>query len=62
VDHVSLTILMILFVPTIIGLMRLHHNVLPIFIVNLFLGWTILGWVLVLAWSLSYIPKKRAFR
>ncbi len=37
------------FLPTIIGSKK--RNVSAIFIINLFLGWTLVGWVLTLAWS-----------
>lgn len=44
------------FLPTMIACMRKHPNALPIFVVNLFLGWTLLGWVVTLAWSLFRLP------
>jgi Superinfection immunity protein len=39
------------FLPTIIAFRRNHHNKVAIFLVNLFLGWTVLGWVAALVWS-----------
>ena len=39
--------------PTVIAKRRHHRNQTPIFIVNLFFGWTILIWILTLAWSYS---------
>jgi RsiW-degrading membrane proteinase PrsW (M82 family) len=39
------------FLPTIIAAKRHHPNDAAIFVVNLFLGWTFLGWVVALAWS-----------
>jgi hypothetical protein len=39
------------FLPSINARERRHPNVGAIFVVNLFLGWTFLGWVLALAWS-----------
>ena len=41
------------FLPTIIAASRHHHNVLGVFLVNFFLGWTVIGWVVALVWSLS---------
>ena len=41
----------------IIACCRNHRNAGPIIIVNLFLGWTLLGWVLALAWSMSSQPR-----
>ena len=39
------------FIPTLIAFLRQHKNKLAIFILNLFLGWTVLGWVVSLVWS-----------
>jgi hypothetical protein len=39
------------FLPTIIGWNKTHKT--GIFLVNLFLGWTFIGWVVALFWALS---------
>jgi hypothetical protein len=39
--------------PSIVANNRYHKNINSIFIINLFLGWTLLGWVICLAWALS---------
>lgn len=41
------------FLPTIIALKRDHRNMAPIAVINLLLGWSLIGWVIALAWSLS---------
>ncbi|HEV3325202.1 MAG TPA: superinfection immunity protein, partial [Puia sp.] len=41
------------FLPTIIAMMRSNPNVGGIFAVNFLLGWTFIGWVACLIWSLS---------
>jgi hypothetical protein len=41
------------FVPTIIAVARRRHNTLAIFILNFFLGWSLVGWVIALVWSVS---------
>ena len=41
------------FLPTIIGAARHKSNLVGIFLVNLFLGWSVIGWVIALVWSLS---------
>ena len=48
--------------PAIIALLRGHHKVGSIFVVNLLLGWTIIGWVAALAWSMSKIHGWRRMR
>ena len=39
------------FLPTFIAFLRQHRNKLAIFLLNLLLGWTALGWVGSLIWS-----------
>lgn len=41
------------FLPVIVAGSRNHHNTGPIFVVTLFLGWTLIGWVVALAWSFT---------
>jgi len=41
------------FLPSIIASLRNHSNRVSIFVLNLFLGWTFLGWVVALIWSFS---------
>ncbi|MFZ2619560.1 MAG: superinfection immunity protein [Alphaproteobacteria bacterium] len=44
--------------PTVIAVVRRHPNQASIGVVNFFLGFTYIGWVVALAWSLSYIPPE----
>ena len=39
------------FMPTLIAFLRQHKNKLAIFLLNLLLGWSVLGWVASLVWS-----------
>ena len=48
-----LLLIIIYFLPTIIANHRNHRNKLFIAILNLFLGWTLLGWLAFLIWSLN---------
>ena len=41
------------FLPALIAFLRQHKNKLAIFLLNLLLGWTILGWVGSLIWSVT---------
>ena len=41
------------FLPAIVAGRRGHRNQIPIFIVNLFFGWTVIGWAGTLAWAAS---------
>jgi hypothetical protein len=39
--------------PTVIAALRGHHNTMAIFVLNLMLGWTLLGWIGALVWSFT---------
>jgi len=39
------------FLPSIIALARSKRNTLSIFLLNCFLGWTLVGWVVALVWA-----------
>lgn len=41
------------FLPGLVAYFRDHHNTASIMLLNLFLGWTLLGWVGALIWSAS---------
>jgi hypothetical protein len=41
------------FLPSIIALARSKRNILSIFLLNLFLGWTFIGWVVALVWAVK---------
>jgi hypothetical protein len=41
------------FLPALIGGIRHHKSYLAIFALNLLLGWTVLGWIGALVWSLT---------
>ena len=51
--EISLAVLIftVYFLPTLIAFLRQHKNKLAIFLLNLLLGWTVLGWVVSLVWS-----------
>ena len=39
------------FLPSVIGLARSKRDLLAIFLLNLFLGWTLIGWIVALVWA-----------
>jgi len=56
-------ILVAYFLPGIIAAAREHQQSTAIFVLNLFLGWTFLGWVVALVWALTAtdnLPVKHA--
>ncbi len=52
-----LLVLLIYFLPSIIASLRGHPNQMSVIVVNLFLGWTLVGWVVALAMSVSGFNK-----
>jgi hypothetical protein len=46
------------FFPALVAARRKHHNQNSVFVVNLFLGWTFIGWVVALVWAVSAIPPE----
>lgn len=46
------------FLPTLIALARGHHNGFAIFLTNLLLGWTVVGWVVALIWSCTASERR----
>jgi hypothetical protein len=51
-----LTLFVLFFMPTIIAIAR-GAQPLGVFLVNFFLGWTIIGWWVALIWSLAASPR-----
>lgn len=43
--------------PTAIAVRRKHHNRVAIALLNLFLGWTFIGWVLALVWAATAVRR-----
>ena len=48
--------LFIYLLPMIIAATRQHHNGVPIAFLNIFLGWTGIGWVIAFLWAASSPP------
>lgn len=45
--------------PSLIASVRKHRNANAIFLVNLFFGWTVLGWLVALIWCATDNVEKR---
>jgi len=43
--------------PTLVALLRRHHNLLAIGFLNLLAGWTLLGWFISFIWALTAVRK-----
>ena len=55
-EIVLLILLAAYFTPAIIALLRKHRQSLSICLLNIFLGWTVVGWVCALVWAASSPP------
>lgn len=45
------------FLPTLVSSLRKHHNANAIFVTNLLLGWTAIGWIASLIWSSTAVRR-----
>ena len=46
--------LVVYFIPTIIAAYRKHPQTLWIFLINLFFGWSVAGWIIPLLWAFDF--------
>lgn len=53
-----IVVLMLYFVPTVIAFIRKVPNAGSVVVINLFLGWTLIGWVLALAMAARSVPVR----
>lgn len=54
---IGLVIIFLYLLPTFVAYGRLHHNKAAILLLNLFLGWTAIGWLAALIWSATAVTK-----
>ncbi|KAK48178.1 membrane protein [Caballeronia jiangsuensis] len=57
---IGMLMLVLFVVPLIIAMCRKHRNTAPIILVNLLLGWTVLGWLVALIWAFTDNVKREA--
>ncbi len=46
--------LLMYFLPSIIALARSKRDLTAIFLLNLFLGWSVIGWIVALVWAAKH--------
>lgn len=59
---VAALVLFIYFLPWIVARSRNHRNTTAIVVLNLFLGWTFIGWVIALVWACTKESKEEETR
>jgi hypothetical protein len=55
--HFLFGLVLIHFLPTVIAALRHSRSTVGIFLLNLFLGWTVIGWFIALLWAATSEPK-----
>jgi hypothetical protein len=53
-----IVLIVLYFVPTILAMLRRVPNVGSVMVINLFLGWSLIGWVVALAMAVRSVPPK----
>ena len=53
----ALAVAALYMLPGIVALVRGHHNAGAIVVMNLLLGWTVLGWIFALIWASTAVRK-----
>ncbi len=51
-----IAVILLYFLPSIVSIAGRHHNSSAICVLNLFLGWTFIGWVIALVWAVKVPP------
>ena len=46
-------LILLYFLPSIIAINKKDKNIVTIIIINLFLGWTVIGWIFTLIWVIK---------
>jgi len=55
---IILALVAVYFLPTIVASRRRHHQGPAILVLNLFLGWTFIGWVVALVWAATEVRER----
>lgn len=51
--------LVVYFIPGAVANVRKHHNYNAILLLNLLLGWTLIGWLAALIWSVTAVKREQ---
>ncbi len=55
--HFLLIPVLLYFLPTIVASVRRSHHGMLIFLLNLFAGWTVIGWIAAMIWAVLSSPR-----
>jgi len=62
-ELIPLFLIIFYIMPFCVAAARAHHSAVPIMLVNLLLGWTVIGWFVAMGWALygpAQTPQSRA--
>jgi hypothetical protein len=62
-ELIPLFLIIFYIMPFCVAAARAHHSAVPIMVVNLLLGWTVVGWFFAMGWALlgpAQTPQSRA--
>jgi len=61
-DDIKYTIglFLLYFLPVLVAYSRKHRSAMAIGFLNVFLGWTLLGWLIAMVWSLTGNVEEKA--
>ncbi len=60
-SSITIYLLVLYFSPTIIAIYRRHNSVVAISLLNFFLGWTGIVWIVILIWSLNKSVSEKSY-
>jgi hypothetical protein len=55
---VEVGVLLLYFLPALVAILRGHHSWPAIAILDLLLGWSVIGWIIALIWSLTGVRRE----
>lgn len=55
----AIALLVLYFLPTLLAALRRSKRGWGVMVINVFLGWTFIGWVVALAWAVSSDRQER---
>lgn len=65
----AVIVIALFFMPALIACFKRHRNATAITVLNIFLGWTVIGWLIALIWALArpsvvhvYLPPVGPYR
>jgi Superinfection immunity protein len=56
----AIIIFVLYFLPTVIGLVRGVRNIGSVIVINVLLGWTVIGWIVALAMAVRSVDRTKA--